>query len=52
MAKFTLEQKIDAVYRYQNGSESVYSISESMNANRELIGATGIATASIAFMPL
>jgi transposase-like protein len=37
MAKFTLEQKMDAVLRYQSGVESVYTISESLNANPELV---------------
>jgi len=37
MAKFTLSQKLDAVTRYQNGSESVRKIAESIHAPNSVV---------------
>jgi len=37
MAKFTLSQKLDAVTRYQNGSESVRKIAESIHAPKSVV---------------
>ena len=37
MTKFNLEQKIGAVTRYQNGSESVRDIARSLGANHEIV---------------
>ncbi|MEK4251581.1 transposase [Paenibacillus sp. FSL W7-1287] len=37
MAKFTLSQKLDAVTRYQNGSESVREIAKSIHANKSVV---------------
>jgi transposase len=37
MTKFNLEQKLGAVTRYQNGSESVRDIARSLGANHEIV---------------
>jgi len=37
MAKFTLSQKLDAVMKYQNGSESIREIAKSIHANKSVV---------------
>ncbi|WP_235872153.1 transposase, partial [Siminovitchia acidinfaciens] len=37
MAKYTIEQKIDAVLRYQNGHEGVGTVAKSIGVNHEVV---------------
>ncbi|WP_128857009.1 transposase [Bacillus sp. CDB3] len=37
MTKFTSEENMNAVIRYQDGSESIKDIAKSLGANREMV---------------
>ncbi|MDQ0116544.1 transposase, partial [Paenibacillus harenae] len=37
MPKFSLDEKLEAVHRYQNGAEGVKSIAKSLRINHEVL---------------